>query len=101
MTVPMRHPEITDYPDGYPVAVNEDQALLMEGKGWVRVEAGRVDFKGMRKGQLLDAAEAAGLEVPDKVTVAQLRELLEEDQNKRLAVLDETPEASAPAEEED
>ena len=101
MTVPMRHPDITDYPDGYPVAVNEDQVLLWEGRGWVRVEAGLIDFSGMRKGQLLDAAEAAGLDIPEKVTVAQLRELLEQDQNERLAVLSETPEASAPAEEED
>lgn len=101
MSIVMRHPDISDYPDGYPIAVNEDQFLLMEARGWVRVEAGRVDYSGMRKGQLADAAEAAGLEVPEKVTVAQLRELLEQDQNERLSVLNETPEVLLTADQED
>ena len=98
---PYRHPEISEYPNGFPVPVNDAQALLWEGKGWVQVEAGRVDYSRMRKGQLQDAAEDAGLEIPEKVTVAQLRELLETDQEKRLAALKTTPGAEVPADEGD
>ncbi len=88
--VPMRHPAITDYPTGYPIAVNEAQALLMEGNGWVRVEAEAVDYSKMTKGTLMDEAERLGLAVPERATVAQLRDLLEADQSERLSVLTDT-----------
>lgn len=100
MSIAMRHPDIPEYPEGYPVAVNEAQARLMEGAGWVRVEEGYVDYSKMRKGQLLDAAESAGLAVPDRPTVAQLREMLEADQEQRLATLDTTPGIATADEEE-
>jgi transglutaminase-like putative cysteine protease len=94
--IALRHPNIPDYPNGYPVAVNEAQALLMEGNGWVRVEAAAVDYSKMRKGSLLDAAEALGLWVPDKATVEELRDLLEAEQSERLSVLADTEAGETP-----
>lgn len=88
--IALRHPEITDYPEGYPVAVNEAQAALMEANGWVRVESAAIDYSKMTKGSLLDEAERLGLDLPDRVTVAQLRDLLEADQSERLSVLADT-----------
>lgn len=96
MPFPMRHPEITDYPDGYPLAVDEAQALLMEGKGWVRVDDEPVDYSKLSKGALLDEVERLGLSLPDKPTVANLRALLEADQTERLSVLAETAGAETP-----
>jgi hypothetical protein len=90
MPFPMSHPAITDYPDGYPLAVDEDQALLMEGRGWVRVENEAVDYSRLTKGPLLDEADRWGIDVPDKVTVPALRRLLEVAQNERLALLNES-----------
>lgn len=88
--IPLRHPAIPEYPEGYPVAVNEAQAVLMEANGWVRVEAAAVDYSKMRKGSLLDEAERLGLDVPDRVSVEDLRKLLEADQSERLSVLADT-----------
>lgn len=90
MAIVLRHPQITEYPNGYPVAVDEDQAVLLEGRGWVRVEDAPVDYSRMTKGALLDEVERLGLELPDRATVATLRTLLEADQADRLAVLNET-----------
>jgi hypothetical protein len=90
MSTPMRHPDIPTYPEGYPVAVNEAQAVLMEAKGWVRVEAAAVDYSKMRKGSLLDEAERLGLDIPDRATAEELRDLLEADQSERLSVLADT-----------
>jgi hypothetical protein len=99
--IAMRHPDIADYPNGYPVAVNEAQAVLMEANGWVRVEAEAVDYSKMTKGTLLDEAERLGLTVPDRVTVAQLRDLLEADQAERLSVLADTEAGETPPQTEE
>lgn len=96
MSTAMRHPDIPDYPTGYPVAVNEAQAVLMEANGWVRVDTEAVDYSKMTKGTLLDEAERLGIDVPDRVTVAQLRDLLEADQSERLSVLADTEAGETP-----
>jgi hypothetical protein len=90
MVIALRHPEISDYPDGYPLAVDEAQAVLLEGRGWVRVDDATVDYSRMTKGALLDEVERLGLDLPEKSTVANLRALLEADQAERLALLNET-----------
>lgn len=98
MVIALRHPEISDYPDGYPVAVDEAQAVLLEGRGWVRVENEPVDYSKLSKGALLDEVERLGLPLPERSTVGNLRALLDEAQDERLGLLNET-DPSGPADE--
>ncbi len=98
MPITMRHPEISEYPDGFPLAVDEDQAVLWEGKGWVRVDNEPVDYSKLTKGALLDEVERLGLTLPDRATVGNLRALLDEAQDERLGALNE-PDPSGPADE--
>lgn len=95
----MRHPEITTYPPvfgetgGYPEAADEEQAAIMEARGWVRVADDETDFNSLKMEQLralVDQANAEGREVsPEGRTKADLVAALEAD---RAANRDEAPE---------
>lgn len=97
MGIPMRHPDLTTYADhfdGYPEALNEEQADQWAKTGWVRVigddvdlnQAGVDDLKAM-----VEQAKADGRDIkPASTKKADLVKALEAD---RTAVRAEAEQA--------